>query len=47
MHLISPSASRSKVKSTDNLQANDQENLERMYITHPAHHDVDRRLKDT
>lgn len=47
MPLILPSASRSKVKSTDNFQANDQENLEKMYITAPAHHDVDLRLKDT
>lgn len=47
MPFILPSASRSKVKSTDNFQANDQENLEKMYITAPAHHDVDLRLKDT
>lgn len=47
MPLILPSASRSKVKSTDNFQTNDQENLEKMCITPPAHHDVDLRLKDT
>lgn len=46
MLLTSPSDSRSKVKSIDNSQAND-EDLERLYLTHPEHNDIYLRSEDT